>query len=283
MEGVGAPHEGPFARLSSHGAGAAGAWGAAVPVPGHRIGPVVQALLLLARREGTGQLTRRLAELVPVVTAPAAGSWDRGEVGAGWGGRYADAQWWATRLLSGVLLRVPDATPSPVSCGCWPTASRNGPSRREAFAHTGLEAFGPWFWRCLPLSDADRMDLLRRLLPADGPPAIAVGSRTAGAVGRREEAGSVGPGEGTPERQAAGGSRSASTGRGDGRAAKSPVGGAVECPDGEERTAEGGEAEGCSVAELYTEAWAEEGGAPGRWRRMGPAQERWSRTGPVPE
>ena len=44
-----------------------------LPTPGHRAGPAVQALLLLGRREGAVQLTFRLAELVPMATAPAAG------------------------------------------------------------------------------------------------------------------------------------------------------------------------------------------------------------------
>lgn len=30
-------------------------------------------------------------------------------------------------------------------------------------------AFGPWFWRRLRLSEKDRIDLFRRLVPADGP------------------------------------------------------------------------------------------------------------------
>ena len=58
------------------------------PSPGHRVGPVVQALLLLGRREGAVQLTFRLAELVPMATAPAAGAPAPHAV---------DGRWWAAR------------------------------------------------------------------------------------------------------------------------------------------------------------------------------------------
>ncbi|MEJ8653147.1 hypothetical protein WKI65_35035 [Streptomyces sp. MS1.AVA.3] len=132
------------------------------PVPGHRAGPAVQALLLLGRREGTVQLTFRLAELVPMATAPAAGAPAPGAV---------DGRWWAARLLSGVLLRVPDAGPYTGVLRLLADRITERSLRAGGFVHTGLEAFGPWFWERLALSDEDRMDLLRRLLPADGPPA----------------------------------------------------------------------------------------------------------------
>ncbi|MEU1519691.1 trypsin-like peptidase domain-containing protein [Streptomyces sp. NPDC005811] len=63
-----------------------------LPVPHHRIGPVVQALLLLGRQQGTSRLRDRLEELLRALDA------DR-------------TSWWAARLLSETLLRVPDATP----------------------------------------------------------------------------------------------------------------------------------------------------------------------------
>ncbi len=45
------------------------------------------------------------------------------------------------------------------------------PARDIADAAWGAYAeFGPWFWRRLRLPEADRIDLLRRLVPADGPP-----------------------------------------------------------------------------------------------------------------
>ncbi|MFC9242105.1 hypothetical protein ACFTZK_37475 [Streptomyces decoyicus] len=133
-----------------------------VPVPGHRAGPAVQALLLLGRREGTVQLTFRLAELVPMATAPTAGAPAPGAV---------DGRWWAAHLLSGVLLRVPDAGPYTGVLRLLADRITERSLRAGGFVHTGLEAFGPWFWERLALSYEDRMDLLRRLLPADGPPA----------------------------------------------------------------------------------------------------------------
>ncbi|MEU8999655.1 hypothetical protein AB0C95_33400 [Streptomyces caniferus] len=141
-----------------------------LPVPGHRVGPAVQALLLLGRREGTVQLTFRLAELVPMATAPAAG------LAAA---RAVDGRWWAAHLLSGVLRRVPDARPYTGVLRLLADRITERSLRAGGFGHTGLEAFGPWFWERLALTDEDRMDLLRRLLPADGPPGGA-GRRVAG-------------------------------------------------------------------------------------------------------
>lgn len=144
-----------------------------LPVPGHRPGPVVQALLRLAAREGSVQLTFRLAELVPMATAPAAGTPAPHAV---------DGRWWAARVLSGVLLRVPDARPYTGVLRLLADRITERSLRAGGFPHTGLEAFGPWFWERLALPDEDRMDLLRRLLPADGPPAGA--GRVPGEAGR---------------------------------------------------------------------------------------------------
>ncbi|WP_329398056.1 hypothetical protein OHA45_27880 [Streptomyces lydicus] len=136
-----------------------------LPVPGgHRIGPAVQGLLLLARREGKVQLTFRLAELVPMATAPAAGP----PVA-----QAEDGRRWAAQLLAGVLLRVPDAAPYTGVLRLLADRITERSLRVGGFAHTGLEMFGPWFWERLALADEDRMDLLRRLLPSDGPPAAA--------------------------------------------------------------------------------------------------------------
>lgn len=152
-----------------------------LPVPGHRVGPAVQALLLLGRREGTVQLTFRLAELVPMATAPAAAP-----AGGSPAARAVDGRWWAAHLLSGVLLRVPDARPYTGVLRLLADRITERSLRAGGFVQTGLEAFGPWFWERLALADEDRMDLLRRLLPADGPPCGA-GWRAAGA-GRHAEA-----------------------------------------------------------------------------------------------
>ncbi|MFR0356848.1 trypsin-like peptidase domain-containing protein [Streptomyces sediminimaris] len=67
--------------------------GGPVPaVPHHRIGPVVQALLLLARQHGPHRLADRLRELAHALdTGP--------------------RSWWPARLLTETLLRVPDARP----------------------------------------------------------------------------------------------------------------------------------------------------------------------------
>ncbi|MCX5424050.1 trypsin-like peptidase domain-containing protein [Streptomyces sp. NBC_00078] len=63
-----------------------------VSVPHHRIGPVVQALLLVARQYGAPQLAARLEELAHALERD-------------------PHSWWAARLLTETLLRVPDATP----------------------------------------------------------------------------------------------------------------------------------------------------------------------------
>ncbi|MGW0086335.1 trypsin-like peptidase domain-containing protein [Streptomyces sp. NPDC003393] len=118
-----------------------------LPVPHHRIGPVVQALLLLARQHGTRRLAVRLEELVCALDAD-------------------PHSWWASRLLAGVLLRVPDASP-------YTGVLRQLAERIVVRTQCDLPVppgFGPGFWTALHLPDADRCDLLRRLLLADGAP-----------------------------------------------------------------------------------------------------------------
>ncbi|QTE01266.1 trypsin-like peptidase domain-containing protein [Streptomyces cyanogenus] len=120
-----------------------------LPVPHHRVGPVVQALLLLARQRGPRQLADRLRELI--------GALDR-DTGS----------WWAARLLARTLQQVPDTTPYTEVLRlladrvvAWRRARRPVPAD-----------FRPAFWTALPVPDAERLDLLRRLLPADpAPPA----------------------------------------------------------------------------------------------------------------
>ncbi|MFB7995741.1 serine protease [Streptomyces sp. NPDC056002] len=110
----------------------------AVPVPRHRAGPVVQALLLVERQQGPARLGAHLAELALRSLTPG----------------DADASWWASHLVEEVLLRVPDATPY---LGVL-----------EPLADRGrLDAS---FWRRIPVSDADRLGLLRRLVVHDPPP-----------------------------------------------------------------------------------------------------------------
>ncbi|MGW8696378.1 trypsin-like peptidase domain-containing protein [Streptomyces eurythermus] len=118
-----------------------------VPVPHHRTGPVVQALLLLARQHGSRQLGARLRELADAL-------------------EYDTGSWWAARLLARTLLQVPDATPYTDvlrlladRVAAWRQDRRPVPAE-----------FGPAFWTALPLPGTERLDLLRRLLPADPAP-----------------------------------------------------------------------------------------------------------------
>ncbi|MDG5808361.1 serine protease [Streptomyces ossamyceticus] len=139
-----------------------------LPVPRHRIGPVVHALLLLGRQQGPTELTGRLEELLDALDALLPP------------GRTApdDPTWWATHLLADVLLRVPDATPYTrvlrflaERIGAWRIQGRCVP-----------EEFGPGFWEALPLPEPERFDLLRRLVVAD--PATGEGPRYLDAVAR---------------------------------------------------------------------------------------------------
>ncbi|MEW2286314.1 trypsin-like peptidase domain-containing protein [Streptomyces sp. NPDC047841] len=120
-----------------------------VPVPHHRVGPVVQALLLLARQQGPGQLALRLREMVDAL--------DR-DTGS----------WWAARLLARTLFQVPDATP-------YTEVLRLLADRVVAWHGDGRPVpadFRPAFWTGLPLPGTERVDLLRRLVLADpAPPA----------------------------------------------------------------------------------------------------------------
>ncbi|MCX5310287.1 serine protease [Streptomyces sp. NBC_00154] len=182
-----------------------------LPVPRHRIGPVIQALLLLGRRQGAAALSHRLADLIeamdrlstrtdgPATAArrqgtgipTAAAGPDGGAARPGGAedvGPLRDASWWAAHLLSQTLLRVPDAgryvevlrllagrivRRSGAEGGTGePEGARDvppGPGHRRHPLGAYAE-FGPWFWLRLRLSEADRIDLLRRLVPADGPP-----------------------------------------------------------------------------------------------------------------
>ncbi|MFF8465995.1 trypsin-like peptidase domain-containing protein [Streptomyces griseus] len=147
-----------------------------LPVPRHRIGPVIQAMVLLGRRQGTAALAHRMADLIEAL--------DRLWTAAG--PRDEDAAWWAAHLLNGSLLRVPDARPYlgvlRVLAGriTRRSAAPEGPGRLGAYGE-----FGPWFWRRLRLPEEDRIDLLRRLVPADGLPRTDGDERYLDAVARR--------------------------------------------------------------------------------------------------
>ncbi|MFI6860907.1 trypsin-like peptidase domain-containing protein [Streptomyces sp. NPDC050421] len=165
-----------------------------LPVPRHRIGPVIQALVLLGRRQGPAALAHRLADLIEALDRLAAGEATQcvGDVRAAGSDTAVpspDARWWAVHLLSETLLRVPDARPHlgvlRLLAGriVRSSADAGGSGARGAYAE-----FGPWFWRRLRLPEADRMDLFRRLVPADGPPRSdtdAGGGRFLDAVARR--------------------------------------------------------------------------------------------------
>ncbi|MFF8396547.1 trypsin-like peptidase domain-containing protein [Streptomyces sp. NPDC016172] len=117
------------------------------PVPHHRIGPVVQALLCLARQHGAGRLASRLADLVHALdTDP--------------------RSWWAARLLAGTLSSVPDAAPYVEVLRL--LADRIVAWRRQE--RPVPEEVGPAFWTGLRLPEEARCALLRRLVHADGPP-----------------------------------------------------------------------------------------------------------------
>ncbi|MFE0516113.1 trypsin-like peptidase domain-containing protein [Streptomyces sp. NPDC058964] len=118
-----------------------------LPVPHHRVGPVLQALLLVARQHGARRLARRMEELIHALDAD-------------------PSAWWAARLLSQALLRVPDAKPYTDVLRlladrivAWRRRQRPVPAE-----------FGPSFWTGLHLPESRRFDLLRRLVLADEAP-----------------------------------------------------------------------------------------------------------------
>ncbi|MFJ4820618.1 trypsin-like peptidase domain-containing protein [Streptomyces sp. NPDC088801] len=117
------------------------------PVPHHRIGPVVQALLCLGRQHGPVRLASRLADLVHALDAD-------------------PRSWWAVRLLAGTLSALPDAAPYTEALRL--LADRIVAWRRQE--RPVPEEVGPAFWTGLRLPEEARCALLRRLVHADGPP-----------------------------------------------------------------------------------------------------------------
>ncbi|MFD9521561.1 serine protease [Streptomyces sp. NPDC059979] len=134
--------------------------GPGLPVPRHRIGPVLEALRRLSPDRLRSELTALVHRLNHCAEEPEQAG--------------ADRVWWAARLLRETLLRAPDASPHlPVLHALAEHVARAGPGE-----------FGGWFWNRLRLPEPDRLDLLRRLLPAD--PAEAVpGDRFLDAAARR--------------------------------------------------------------------------------------------------
>ncbi|MFF3377927.1 trypsin-like peptidase domain-containing protein [Streptomyces sp. NPDC002680] len=141
---------------------------ALVPVPHHRIGPVVQSLLLLARQHGAPELALRLRELTEAIapqpqpsTASTTPTPETPTTTA-----IATSTWWATHLLTDVLRHVPDATPYTHVLRL--LADRIVARRRRNQAVP--PELGPSFWTALRLPEAGRVDLLRRLVVGDDPP-----------------------------------------------------------------------------------------------------------------
>ncbi|MFF0727284.1 serine protease [Streptomyces sp. NPDC004134] len=140
----------------------------ALPVPPHRIGACVEALLLLERRHGGTELGRRLTDLLAAADAAVSRRTSFPEPGPGTP-PGADGGWWAAHLLGETLLRVPDARPYRqvlrrlTACLAGHAARFGGTAQLPAV----LAPFGPSFFTRLPLPLADRLDLLRRLVPAD--------------------------------------------------------------------------------------------------------------------
>ncbi|MFJ2741256.1 trypsin-like peptidase domain-containing protein [Streptomyces sp. NPDC087440] len=140
-----------------------------LPVPRHRIGPVVEAMLLLERHLGHPQLTHRMRELIEALDTL----------------DTDDAHWWASRLLGETLLRVPDLAPyRPVLRELAETLTARSLRAGDPPGLGGFARFGPWFWERLNLDQAERIDLLRVLVPADGPPETSTAPRHLDSVAR---------------------------------------------------------------------------------------------------
>ncbi|WP_369035553.1 trypsin-like peptidase domain-containing protein [Streptomyces adonidis] len=132
---------------------------APVPVPHHRIGPVVQSLLLLARQRGAPELALRLRELAQAIDP-------QPQPRPSTSTDSSTSTWWATHLLTDVLRNVPDATPYTHVLRL--LADRIVARRRRS--QTVPPELGPAFWTALRLPEATAVDLLRRLVVGDDPP-----------------------------------------------------------------------------------------------------------------
>ncbi|NJP68247.1 serine protease [Streptomyces spiramenti] len=148
------------------------------PIPRHRIGPVVFALLRLDHDLGADALRRRLSRLVVALAGrearAATASYPGGSGTPAHGASPApcasssnsqgpdrDAHWWCAHLLGETLLRLSDAT------GQLDTARRLATLVGEGRASAA--DFPAPFWRRMRLTTGDRIDLLRLVLPAGGP------------------------------------------------------------------------------------------------------------------
>ncbi|MCX4659776.1 serine protease [Streptomyces uncialis] len=141
------------ARDAGAGGGGVVGGGAAVLPPPFRLGPVVAALLRTGRERGPDRLRDLLTALVARAPEP------------GPGGR------WAAVVLADVFARLPDATPYlGVLRDLAERTARTAATRRDGDGPPGTgPPFGPSFWLTPRLPDADRLELLRLLVVADGP------------------------------------------------------------------------------------------------------------------
>ncbi|MFF1875014.1 serine protease [Kitasatospora herbaricolor] len=149
--GVPGPAEGPVERPSDGPPDGPGP----VRVARHRAGPVAAALRILAEEHGPSALDpwlhrlRRALELGPP------------------GG---EASWWAGRLLADALAGPEPAAHGPLLAELADRiAERACATGVPDLAAAGYGRFGPEFWLGLGLPIATELDLLRRLVRADGP------------------------------------------------------------------------------------------------------------------
>ncbi|RAG86863.1 serine protease, partial [Streptacidiphilus pinicola] len=146
--------------VGAHRRGGPVGWAPPVPVPGQptgggvprwRLAVVRQALLGLGETDPQA-LESLLSRLVLCLDGPDAAA------------PGSEARWWAERLLSGTLQRLPDAgTYAPLlralAARVVYTAGTASPAAGDA------EPFLPWdFWRALPLTVEARLDVLRVLV-----------------------------------------------------------------------------------------------------------------------
>ncbi|MFD6344374.1 trypsin-like peptidase domain-containing protein [Streptomyces roseolus] len=118
-------------------------------VPRHRVGTVLQALLLVHREGGPAALAPSLDRLVGALAG-------RGEEAS------EEAVWWARTLLARTLDRVGDPRPYLPVLRRLADRVGEGAGRADAF-----DGFGPAWWGRLAVGEDERLDLLRRTVTAD--------------------------------------------------------------------------------------------------------------------
>ncbi|MEU2724830.1 serine protease [Streptomyces smyrnaeus] len=139
------------------------------PVPRHRIGPVVQALLVCDRRDGAEALAPRLRRLADALDGALDGVAEPGQDddtldGADGSAPNGEIVWWAAHLLAETLPQLPEVgSYVRVLVGL---AKRVGERQDSALLR---DRFGPGFWAGLRLEATEKAELLRHLLPADPP------------------------------------------------------------------------------------------------------------------